>query len=115
MNARQTGFACWAALVALHLAWHAWLAPPSNGAIGLALALSLLPLLLPLLVLRAQPQRALLWIGMLCLFYFCHGIVVAWGDARARALGWAEIALTLALIGSLGWSARGYRKKRPTV
>jgi len=115
MSARATGLACWAALIVLHLAWHTWLAPPLNGAIGLALALSLTPLLLPAIVARRQPQRALLWVGILCLFYFSHGVVLAWADVRARALGWAEIVLTLALIGSLGWSARGYRKKRPSV
>lgn len=113
MSARAIGFACWAALVALHLAWHAWLAPPANGAIALALGVALAPLLLPLLTVRAQPARALLWIGILCLFYFCHGVVTAWGDARARGLGLTEVILTLALIGSLGWSARGYRRKRP--
>ena len=115
MSARMTGFVCWTALILLHLVWHSWLAPPANGAIWLALALSLTPLLAPLLVVRGQPQRALLWVGMLSLFYFCHGVVLAWGDAQARLLGWVEIALTLGMIGSLGWSARGYRKKRQAV
>lgn len=115
MSARFISLACWAGLILLHLVWHAWLAPPANGAIGLALALSLTPLLLPLILAHRQPQRALLWVGMLCLFYFCHGVVMAWGVVQARWLGWAEVVLSLAMIGSLGWSARGYRRRRPAV
>lgn len=112
MSARALGFAVWAALIALHGAWVFWIAPPANGAIGLALALTIAPLLLPLLALRRGPRRALLWVGMLCLFYFCHGVVAAWGEPRARLPALIEIALTLVMIGTLGWEARHYKRRR---
>jgi uncharacterized membrane protein len=112
MTAQRIGFACWAALIALHTLWLTWWAPPANGAIGIALAVALIPLLLPLLLLNRQPARALLWVGILCLFYFCHGIAAAWGEPRARVPALLEIVLCVALIGALGWGARGYRRKR---
>jgi len=111
MNARQIGFACWAALIALHVTWLGWFTPPSGQAPWAAMAFVLVPLLLPLLALR-QPARALLWVGILCLFYFCHGVAVAWGIPSQRLLAWLEIALCIALIGSLGWGARSYKRKR---
>lgn len=112
MTARRLALACWFGLLLLHLAWHAWLAPPANGAIGLALGIALLPLLLPLGLLPRAPARALIWVGMLCLFYFAHGVVIAWGLPAARVLGLAEAGLAVAFIGCLGWSARGYRRRR---
>lgn len=111
MTAHRIGFAAWAALVALHVAWIGWLAPPMNGKIGLALALGVAPLLLPLLAMRRGSGRVLLWVGILCLFYFCQGVVAAWGESRARLPALIEIALTLVVIGALGWNARHYRRR----
>lgn len=110
MTPRQLGFASWAALVLLHLLWHGWLAPPLNGSPLLALALTVGPLLLPLLALRRSVGRALLWVGILGLFYFCHGVVAAWGEPRVRLLALGEILLCLSLIAALGWGARGYKR-----
>ncbi|MCQ4164514.1 DUF2069 domain-containing protein [Tahibacter harae] len=111
MNPRKLALAAWAGLILLHLAWHGWLAPPQNGSSGLAIALTAGPLLLPLLALRRSLARALLWVGILGLFYFCHGVIAAWGEPRARGPALVEIVLCLVLIGALGWSARGYRRK----
>ena len=73
------------------------------------LAITLIPLLLPLAALR-KPRRALLWVGILALFYFCHGVAEAWSSPAERALAMAEIALTLLLIGTLGAGVRRPRR-----
>jgi uncharacterized membrane protein len=111
MNPRLIGLAAWAALILLHLLWHGWLAPPAGGSQPLALALTVGPLLLPLLALRRSLARALLWVGILGLFYFCHGVVAAWGVPQARWLAVVEILLCVVLIGALGWGARGFRRR----
>ncbi|MGB0132267.1 DUF2069 domain-containing protein [Dokdonella sp.] len=106
MTPIRSGFIAWAALILLQLLWHAYLAPPTNGRMGLALALTLTPLLLPLLALRRGPRRALLWVGIVSLGYFCHGIVAAWSIPALRTLALIEVVLSVALIGTLGWIAR---------
>lgn len=95
--AQRVGFAAWGLLALLQVVWHAWLVLPQGASMGATLAIALLPLGLPLAYWRT-PQRALLLAGMLGLFYFCHGVVVAWTMPHARALAWVEIALTVVLI-----------------
>ena len=84
--------------------------PTNQGLIALALfavpvwlvlAITTVPLLLPLLAIR-DVRRALLWVGILSLFYFCHGVSEAWSAADQRWLAIAEIVLTVLLIGLLG-------------
>ena len=82
--------------------------PPERMPLTLILAITVLPLLLPLTALR-NVRRALLWVGVLSLFYFCHGVAEAWSSSTERWLGVAEIALTLLLIGALG---AGVTRKR---
>lgn len=98
---QRLGLFAWAALTALQLVWHGWLVPPQAIPIWLVLTITVMPLLLPLLAVR-NPRRALLWVGILSLFYFCHGIAEGWSSSRERWLALAEIALTLLLIGTLG-------------
>jgi uncharacterized membrane protein len=97
----RLGLIAWALLTALQLVWHAWLKPPHDMPIALLLAITVIPLLLPLLALR-DARRALLWVGILSLFYFCHGVSEAWSSAGERWLAIAEIVLTVVLIGALG-------------
>jgi uncharacterized membrane protein len=97
----RIGLVAWALLVVLQLAWHAWLFPPQSLPLTLVLALTVVPLLLPLLALR-DVRRALLWVGILSLFYFCHGVSEAWSSAGERWLAIAEIVLTVLLIAALG-------------
>ena len=104
----RVGLAAWAALLILQLIWHAWLVPPERVPLALVLAITVLPLLLPLTALR-NVRRALLWVGVLSLFYFCHGVAEAWSSSTERWLGVVEIALTLLLIGALG---AGVTRKR---
>ena len=110
MNARITGYFCWAGLVLLHLVWWTWWSPSPHPL--LALGLSVLPLSLPLLLVRRAPTRALLLVGMLCLFFFSHGVMEAWAAPTSRIPALMEIVLSLGAIGTLGWNARGYRRKR---
>lgn len=101
MKAEAWGFAAWAALVVLQPAWYLWLAPPANGNAALALALTLPPLLLPLLALARGRRRALLWIGIVSLAYFCHGVVAAWSHAAVRTPALLEVAICVVLIVAL--------------
>ncbi|MHA6205561.1 DUF2069 domain-containing protein [Dyella soli] len=105
----RVGLASWAALTALQVLWHGWLFPAQVFPVAVALALTVVPLLLPLLAIR-DVRRALLWVGILSLFYFCHGIAEAWSSPDERVLALIEIALTLTLIGTLGASVK--RKPR---
>jgi uncharacterized membrane protein len=104
----RLGLAAWAALLLLQLAWHGWLFPGQHMPMAVVLAITVVPLLLPLFALR-DVRRALLWVGILSLFYFSHGISEAWSAPGERWLGWLEIVLTVTLIGTLG---AGVRRKR---
>lgn len=112
MNARgsvptvyRLGLFAWAVLVLLQLAWHGWLWPPTQWPVTGVLAITVVPLLLPLLAI-ADVRRALLWVGTLGLFYFCHGVSEAWSAPAQRGLAVTEIVLTLLLIGVLGAGVR---------
>ncbi|WP_130620968.1 DUF2069 domain-containing protein [Dyella amyloliquefaciens] len=104
----RVGLAAWAALLLQQLAWHGWLFPSQTMPMALVLGITVIPLLLPLFAIR-DARRALLWVGILSLFYFCHGISEAWSAPGERWLGWIEIALTVTLIGTLG---AGVKRKR---
>jgi uncharacterized membrane protein len=106
---QRLGLLAWAALVALQLVWHAWLSQPQVMPVWLVLAITVIPLLLPLLAIR-DVRRALLWVGILSLFYFCHGIAEGWSSLGERWLALVEVVLTLILIGTLGAGVR--RKQR---
>jgi len=101
-TAYRVGLLAWAALALLQLAWHGWLFPAQLMPVWLVLLITVLPLLLPLFALRRDVRRALLWVGILALFYFCHGIAEGWSSSSERWLALVEIVLTLLLIGALG-------------
>ena len=48
----------------------------------------------------------LLWVGIVALFYFCHGVVAAWAIPAARLPALLEALLCVVLIGALGRDAR---------
>ena len=100
MNAalqRRIGFTAWGALALLQITWHAWLLPPTRMPIAMALLFALLPLALPLLYWRT-PARALLLAGMICLFYFCHGVAEAYAVPAERVFACIEILLAVIVI-----------------
>ncbi|MGH8041766.1 MAG: DUF2069 domain-containing protein [Rudaea sp.] len=110
-NILHTGISALAGLLILQILWHGWLLPPLSAQRWPTLALACLPLLPGLLVARRNRRRGLLVGGIVSLFYFCHGVSAAWGDPSARAFAFVEIALTLLVIGALGWDARHYRRR----
>ena len=97
----RLGLLAWALLVLLQLAWHGWLFPARTMPVWLVLGVTVVPLLLPLFAIR-NVRRALLWVGILSLFYFCHGVTEAWSAPGERVLAWVEIVLTVGLIAVLG-------------
>ena len=97
----RIGRLAWFALILLQLVWHGWLARPVHLPAWLVLAVTVVPLLLPLAALP-DLRRALLWVGILSLFYFCHGVAEAWSAPTEKWLALAEIGLTLLLIVALG-------------
>ena len=105
---QRIGLFAWAALTLQQIVWHAWLSPPQTMPIWLLLAITVIPLLLPLFAIR-DPRRALLWVGILSLFYFSHGVSEAWSAPQQRWLALGEIVLTVLLISTLG---AGVRHKR---
>ncbi|PZQ18242.1 MAG: DUF2069 domain-containing protein [Rhodanobacter denitrificans] len=111
MSAARFGLLAWIGLIALQPAWYLWLAPPANGRALLALGIMLAPLLLPLFALRSGSGRLLTWIGIVSLFYFCHGIVAAYAVPAARGPALLQVALCSALIGALGWSAISAKRR----
>jgi uncharacterized membrane protein len=104
---QKTGLAAWAALLLVQILWYA-LYPPVSIPTWVALVLTVPPLLLPLLSLP-NVTRALLWVGVLALFYFCHGVSEVWSSTADRWLAVIEIVLTLLLIGTLGVGVRRRR------
>lgn len=106
----RVGLIAWALLLLLQLLWHGWLFPPQQLPRWVVLAFTVVPLLLPLFAL-GNVRRALLWVGILSLFYFCHGVAEAWSTPDERILAVAEIVLTVGLIGVLGAGVR----RRPTA
>jgi len=106
MTADRIGAGAWIALVALQFAWYLWLAPPAGGSPWIALALTLPALLLPLFALRTSLRRALLWLGVVALFYFCHGIVAAWISPAARVPAIIECVLCVVAIAAPSWKTK---------
>lgn len=94
-------------LIVLELVWHVGLVPFDPP----AAALAIVPLLLPLLALR-RPDRALLWVGIIALFYFAHGVSDAWTSPALRIPALIEVVLSAVLIGALGAGVQR-RKRQP--
>jgi len=105
----RIGLIAWALLLLLQFVWHGWLFPAQQMPVWLVLTITVVPLLLPLLAIR-NVRRALLWVGILSLFYFSHGVAEAWSSVSERWLAVAEVVLSVGLILVLGAGV-----KRPTA
>jgi len=114
-TALRCGIGALIALLALEIAWHAWLAPPRSTLFWPSLALATLPLLPGLSeAARSSLKRGVLVGGIVCLFYFAHGVTTLWNGDAPRCLAAGEVLLALAVIGASGWDARKYRRvKKP--
>lgn len=111
ISALRLGAAALVTLALLQILWHAWLVPPAKAQLVSTLALAVLPVLPALWTCLWNLRRGVLIGGMACLFYFCHGVSAAYATDDARLLAGIEIALTLIVIGALGWDARNYKRK----
>ena len=113
MSAERAGAITWGLLIALQFAWYLVLAPPVVGSPWIALTVSLPLLFLPLLAHESGWRRVLFWIGVVSLFYFCHGVVAAWvGGPATRVPAIVEVLLCVVLIGTVGWIGRREKRKR---
>ena len=80
------------ALIALNLAWEAWLAPSGRA----VLILKTVPLLLPLFGILRGKRYTFQWSSMLILLYFAEGVMRAYGAQGLVAyLALAEVMLAL--------------------
>lgn len=98
------------ALLVLEICWHSWLAPARANLFWPSFALAVAPLLPGLWVARTDLRRGVLICGIVCMFYFAHGVAELWGAATPRALPAGEITLSLFVIAALGWDARAYKR-----
>jgi uncharacterized membrane protein len=112
INALHIGATALIALAVLQLVWHAWLVPATSAQFWPTLALAIVPLLPGLWVCLRNVRRGVLIGGIVCLFYFCHGVSLAYGDPGERFFAFAEIVFSLVVVGALGWDARHYRRNR---
>lgn len=110
MTARRIGIAALFALLALQLAWHAWLAPPTVVPTWLVLAVFALPLAVPAIGVLRGRRTALFWGGLVSLLHFCHGVSEAWTTPDVRGLALMEVALSLTLIAAIGYD--GLQRRR---
>jgi uncharacterized membrane protein len=109
-SALRTAVAALIALLVLQLIWHAWLAPPKPGLLAPTLVLAVAPLLFSLWVAAKSLRRGVLIGGMLCLFYFSHGISELWSGATPRWPATVEIVLALLVVFALGWEVRASKR-----
>jgi len=91
-----------AALLALAALFIAWFHDDRHAAAAL-LVFALPPLLLAVPAWRGG-RRAAFWAGVLALFWFSHGVMVAWTRPDERLLAWLEIGLSLLIVGTVSWS-----------
>ena len=106
ISALRAGMAALLAQLTLQFVWHAWLAPQSRA----ALALALLPLLIPFWICRSNLRRGVLVGAIVSLFYFCHGVAELWSGAGLRAAAALEVLFCLIVIASLVRDARDHRR-----
>ena len=114
-TALRWGIVALIALLALEILWHAWIAPARPALFWPSLALASAPLLPGLWTARSSLRRGVLVGGIVCLFYFAHGVTTLWSGDAPRWLAASEVLLALAVIGATGWDARRYRRAKTTA
>ena len=80
-----------------------------------ALLVFTLPPLLLLAGVLYGSAKAAFWSGVLGLFWFCHGVMLAYGNPAARMYAWVEIVLAIVIILASSWPGLSSRfgRKRP--
>ena len=103
------------ALLALLLNQYTWIAPPVRVPVSVALALTAVPLLLPLRGLLHGRPYTHAWASLLALPYFVLGIDTIAAASSPPALGWGVAAASLALFaGAVGYARLQARAPRAT-
>lgn len=82
-------------LVLLQVAWFAWLHPPQQLALPVAVLLAAGPLLLALLFAWSLRPRPLVIAGLVLLVYFSIGVMEAWANPPVRGLALLQVGLVL--------------------
>lgn len=101
------------ALLVLTLVWHAWLFPSAYFPISLVLIVTALPLLLPLQGLLQGRPRSHIWVALLSMLYFVHGVGESIANPQQRWLGLLEILFSLILVFSATLYVRLARISHP--
>ncbi|MFZ1643576.1 MAG: DUF2069 domain-containing protein [Candidatus Contendobacter sp.] len=97
-------------LFGLLLLWFAWLEPPVQLPVALALILWVGPLLFPLRGLLHGRFHTHAWTSFLALFYFAFGVFHAAGPMARPWLAWLEIGFsTLLFLGAIFYVRAGAR------
>ncbi|MBN7137562.1 hypothetical protein A7A76_22950 [Lysobacter enzymogenes] len=102
-----------ASLVALSALFALWYLLPGKHWLA-GLTVFVLPPALLAAGVAVRSRLAAYWAGVLALFWFCHGVMLAWSSPGERLYAWIELALALAVIFSAnlaGMKARLGRKR----
>lgn len=102
-----------ASLVALSALFALWYLLPGKHWIA-GLTVFVLPPALLAAGVALRSRLAAYWAGVLALFWFCHGVMLAWSSPGERLYAWIELVLALAVIFSAnlaGMKARLGRKR----
>jgi uncharacterized membrane protein len=98
------------ALFALSVLFSVWMHDDRHRVASL-LVFALPPLLLLPGVMRGSGRVALL-AGVLGLFWFSHGVVVAYGRPAEAAYAWGELVLSVAIVLAASWPGLSKRFAR---
>jgi len=98
------------ALFALSVLFSLWMRAHDYPLAGLA-AVVLPPLLLLPFVLRGN-MKAVFWSGVLGLFWFSHGVMLAYSSPAESGYAWAEIILAIVIVLASSWPGLAGRFKR---
>lgn len=99
------------ALIPVQLAWFGWLHPPQLMPQGLALSLSVLPLLLVLPFAWPLKARGLVVAGLILLIYFSIGVTEAWANPAVRPIALVQVGLVVIYFTALAT----IRRQAPTT
>jgi uncharacterized membrane protein len=107
-------------LFVLQLAWHGFVAPPTQSAPWAMALFFALPILPAFVLLLLRHRRAGFWGALAALLYFSHGVMTAWVSPEVRGLALGQAALSALLVVAASWDgvrARFARKRAapPTV
>lgn len=101
------------ALAALALLYAIWFHDDKYRTAALII-FALPPLLLLIGVLRGSAKAAF-WAGVIGLFWFSHGVMVAYTRPAEAVFAWLEIALSIVVVLAASWPglhARRHNRKR---